>query len=225
MASNQQAAPAPARIVCIGDSITYGDTGLGFIAERPWPHTVGERLGASVINCGHCGASTRDYHTLPEWQTAREALPGASLATVMLGTNDIDGGRCRDEDALQGVMARYESIVSDVQAAAAAQTEPPTPQTGAPLRIAVLTIPQFALGEPIFTRFTRGELVVMNHAVDRFNELLRDAAARRGWQVIELAGVIDGRRDLYGNTIHPNPRGYEAIADAVTPQLTRLLAR
>lgn len=111
-------------------------------------------------------------------------------------------------------MARYASIVADIAAATAEET---------PLRIAVLTIPQFALGEPIFARFTYDELVVMNRAVDRFNAMLRDAAAHYGWHVIEVAGVIDGRRELYGNTIHPNPRGYEAIANAVTPQIKDLL--
>ncbi|KAB8292625.1 SGNH/GDSL hydrolase family protein [Bifidobacterium avesanii] len=202
----------PPRVVCIGDSITFGDTGLGYIAPRPWPLIAGERLGAEFVNCGHCGASTADYRSLPEWTRARAALPGASLVTVMLGTNDIDGGHSRDEAALRRVIERYESIVSDVRELA-----------GPNVPVAVLTIAQFALDEPIFSRFTYGELVVMNHAVDRFNALLRDAAASHGWHVVEMAGVIDGRRDLYGNTIHPNDRGYEVMADAVTPRFARLL--
>lgn len=48
-------------LVCVGDSITQGDTGLGYMAQRPWPEQVGERLGIRrqlrILRCQYCRLS------------------------------------------------------------------------------------------------------------------------------------------------------------------------
>ncbi|RDX30387.1 SGNH/GDSL hydrolase family protein, partial [Bifidobacterium breve] len=134
-------------LVCVGDSITQGDTGLGYMAQRPWPEQVGERLGINVVNCGYCGASTVDYQTYGPWQIARRMLPDAQYATFGLGTNDIDLEHARASMELDDVAARMRGIIEE---SIALQPR---------LDVTILSVPEFALEQPIMTRFNMRTLM------------------------------------------------------------------
>lgn len=204
---------SPATIVCIGDSITHGDTGLGYHASHPWPSTVGTLLGANVVSCGHDGASTVDYRTYPEWQTAIDALPQADLVVIGLGTNDVDLEHARDEQTVAEVIPRYEHLVADVLR-----------HTEQHPSIAVLSVLQFATEEPIFReRFDLATIEVMNHGVDLLNMAYRRMCRRNGWHFIDYAANLNQRRELYGNSIHPNQQGYDVMAHLLASRFAMLL--
>ena len=96
-----------AHVVCLGDSITHGDTGLGYHVSHPWPETVGAILNIDVQGFGHDGASTVDYRTYPEWEMAKLHLPDADLIVVGLGTNDVDLENARTEETVKPVVSRF----------------------------------------------------------------------------------------------------------------------
>lgn len=204
---------SPTNIVCIGDSITHGDTGLGFHASRPWPQTVGELLGAHVTSCGHDGASTRDYRTYEEWELAKTALPDADLVVVGLGTNDVDLEHARDEAGVALAVNRFEDLMNDVLS-----------YTKLHPQVAVTSILQFATEEPIFReRFTLEEIEEINHGIDLINVAWRRMCRRHGWHYLDFAAQINQRRQLFGNSIHPNQAGYDRMAELLAPRLAALL--
>lgn len=204
-------------MVCLGDSITHGDTGQGFNAPHPWPEQVGRMLGINVVNCGHNGASTLDYATYPEWDQARKVLPSAGLVTIGLGTNDIDLEHERDAVGASRVVVRLERLADEALALACADTERAVP-------VSVLSVPQMAVAGPIMDRFSYDELIDINAAVAMLNAEYLDLCRRRGWTFVDYAIGLNQRRELYGNTIHPNQDGYDLMACLIAPQLATLLA-
>lgn len=83
------------RIVCYGDSNTYGYDGRDpfggrLPAERRWPELLGGLLGCECVNCGLNG---RTVPHVPRTQQADLALllrqSPFELLIVMLGTNDL----------------------------------------------------------------------------------------------------------------------------------------
>ncbi|MBT1178528.1 SGNH/GDSL hydrolase family protein [Bifidobacterium vespertilionis] len=200
-----------ARIVCIGDSITHGDTGLGFNAPRPWPEQVGEMLGVEVFNCGHNGIEAARYRECPEWELAKSKLPGADLVTFMLGTNDIGHDFVTSPDDVPAHIARYVGLIEEAAAL--------TPHA----EVAVLSIIQFALGEPVMSRFGLEGMRRMNVLVDELNPAYRCMCREHGWHFVDFAVAINQHRDLYGNSIHPNQDGYDVMARVLAPRLSALL--
>lgn len=83
------------RIVCYGDSNTYGYDGRDpfggrLPAERRWPELLGALLGCECVNCGLNG---RTVPHVPRTRQADLALlrrqSPIELLIVMLGTNDL----------------------------------------------------------------------------------------------------------------------------------------
>lgn len=199
------------RLVCLGDSITHGDTGQGFNAPHPWPEQIGMMLGVEVVNCGHDGASTKDYTMFPEWTTAQRNLPGAALITVGLGTNDIDIEQARDDEELSAVVDRLHALI---ETAAAIAGDP---------QVAILSVPQMAVTPPILPRFNREELDRINASVAILNDKYMQLCEECGWAFIDYASAFNQRRELYGNTIHPNQAGYDLLSVVMARQLAALL--
>lgn len=204
---------SPACVVCLGDSITYGDTGLGYRASRPWPNIVSNLLSVKVLGYGHNGASTVDYRTYPEWEEACKILPEADVIVVGLGTNDVDLEHARDVSSVAEVVTRFESFMEDVLGRAKNAPE-----------VAVLSVLEFAEEEPIFReRFTLEEIQEINHGINLLNQAYRIMCRRNAWHYIDYASAVNQHRGLYGNSIHPNQRGYEVMAGLLAPRIAHLL--
>ena len=79
------------KIVCFGDSNTWGYDPRGFFGGRydhPWPEMLAAKLGCSVINMGENGR---------EIPKRAPAIPvDTDLLIVMLGTNDLLQGASAD---------------------------------------------------------------------------------------------------------------------------------
>lgn len=202
-----------AHVVCLGDSITHGDTGLGYHVSHPWPETVGAMLNIDVQGFGHDGASTVDYRTYPEWEMAKLHLPNADLIVVGLGTNDVDLENARTEETVKPVVSRFEDLMDE--ALGLSKQHP---------AVAVLSVLQFAVEEPIFReRFTLEDIVEINHGIDLLNEAYRRMCRVNGWHFIDYARNINQRRKLFGNSIHPNQQGYNRMAALLAPRFAALL--
>ena len=84
------------KILCIGDSNTYGYDPRSYIGSR-YPEEVrwaGRLRGHEVINCGLNGMTVPRDH---KRQLGLLALHEPDLVTVMLGTNDLLSGLSADE--------------------------------------------------------------------------------------------------------------------------------
>lgn len=194
-------------LLCIGDSITQGDTGMGFMAERPWPQQIGEQLGVRTVNCGYCGASTDDYRSHAPWTTAKHMASAASIAIFGLGTNDIDLDHARTPSELSEVANRLAGIIEELT------------NLNNALGIFVLSVPEFASEPPIMPRFEPEALQDMNRAVHTLNGIYRELCGKHAWGYIDYATAFNQHRELYGNTIHPNQEGYDVIAKSIARKL------
>ena len=175
-------------ILCLGDSLTPGDTGLGFMAQRPWPLQIGEILGCRVLDCGHNGAGTFDYRFQAEWELAREHAAETDMLIAGLGTNDIDLNKARRLDELETVATRLASIIDDFFKLS---------DGGEP--VAILSVPEFASQPPIIKRFDPKTINEMNTAVHALNTQYRRLCDRRRWMYLDYASAINQRRELFGN--------------------------
>ena len=71
------------RIICIGDSLTYG---YGAYREDAWPYRAGRKLGIQCLNCGVNGETTAEM----AMRFDDDVIFGHPDAAVILGgTNDI----------------------------------------------------------------------------------------------------------------------------------------
>lgn len=83
------------RILCFGDSNTYGFDPRSYFGERydacdRWPEILARMTGHTVINAGLNG------RTIP---VGPVSLPDHDILLVMLGTNDLLEGACARETA------------------------------------------------------------------------------------------------------------------------------
>ena len=92
------------RILCFGDSNTYGFDPRGFFGGRygedcRWPEVLGALSGHDVINEGQNGRTVprRERDVALFCDTLKNSAP--DLLIIMLGTNDLLTG-CAPEDAL-----------------------------------------------------------------------------------------------------------------------------
>lgn len=97
-------AQAPIRVVCVGNSITWG-FGLSNNAVQAWPVQLNNLLGNeySVLNCGSSGRImsrlAKYYATTSYWNTTSytDAINNnPQILIISLGTNDADQGRWPD---------------------------------------------------------------------------------------------------------------------------------
>ena len=226
-------AAGPVTVIALGDSLTAGDgddAGKGFvgrlteaIAARPG------REGSKLTNLGQSGWDStmmvNGYDGGPQAElpqavaAARAAAPGAVLATVLIGSNDlwyvyqngaVDPTPRAEEDAMVTTYrANLERTLRELQAAGA---------------VVVVGLPDDQSARPI--------------AVDmgRLNQQLSDVTAEEVGRMSTLAGVLGrtatevaaahGVRTVDTNDpfwadparmaedgIHPNAAGYTALAE------------
>ena len=82
------------RIVCYGDSNTYGYDSTDFFggrlpAEQRWVNLLGQALGAEVFNCGLNGRCVPRWPRVVENDLATITRHKPGIVIVMLGTNDV----------------------------------------------------------------------------------------------------------------------------------------
>ena len=110
------------RVVCYGDSNTYGyDSrsffGSRFSANERWVDIFADKTGWTVINEGMNGREVRDCNIIPD--------NNADFMIIMLGTNDILQGKTAVETA-----SRIQKVLENCQSDRVLLIAPPSLRLG-----------------------------------------------------------------------------------------------
>lgn len=190
--------PAPLRVACIGDSITFGDQ-LADRDSQSYPAVL-QRLAAGRFVAGNFGvnATTALQGTGRAWTdtpACRDALAFApDFAVVMLGINDL---------AFPDAYARYPADLRALVARLHALPSAP--------RVFLCTLTPIAPAE---------QQAYANQLIrDTFNPAIRAVAAESGATVIDISSVYPNRLDLLPDGLHPAPAGAELLARTILAAL------
>ena len=233
----------PVTVIALGDSLTAGegdDAGKGFvgrlteaIAARPG------REGSTLTNLGQSGWDSTQmvngYDGGPQAQLpqavtkARAAAPGAVLATVLIGSNDLwyvyqNGAvnptpRAEEDAMVAAYRANLERTLTELQAAGA---------------VVVVGLPDDQSARPIagdmgrlnqqLSDVTAEEVGKMSTLAEVLGRTATEVAAAHGARTVDTNDPFwaDPAR-MAEDGIHPNAAGYTALAglwvDGVTPLL------
>ena len=192
------------RILCIGDSNTYGYDPRSFLGDR-YPEEVRwtgllHKAGWEMINCGQNGREipARETQFASFAQMLREEQP-LGLVTIMLGTNDLlQHPRFLAED----VAARMEAFLSYLSSAL----------PGA--RFLLIAPPPMRSGE-----WVADDRLLVESA--RLGKCYRELAARLG---IAFADAGEWNVALCFDGVHFTPEGHKAFAEGISVYLRDIVA-
>lgn len=105
------------RILCFGDSNTYGYDPRSFLGERyaePWPEILAKETGHTVLNAGQNGREIpHGERQLQQLDALLGCFGPFDLMTVMLGGNDL---LQNSHFTVQDVAARMETLLRHLMA-------------------------------------------------------------------------------------------------------------
>ena len=190
--------PAPVRLACVGDSITYG-AGVPDRAHMAYPVVLGGLLGPRyvVVNFGVSGATLLKTGNKPYWQQpalAQAADFQPQVVVIMLGTNDSKPVNWAHRDEFAGDAAALADYF-----------------TRLPSRPAVW----FCLPIPAFSE----KFTIQEKNLVEIRAILRKVAAEKGLRVIDPTPAFAGHPELFRDGIHPNQAGAALLAKTVAGAL------
>jgi lysophospholipase L1-like esterase len=203
-------ADGPARVACVGDSITYG-YGLKDRDHDSYPVWLGRWLGTGydVRNFGHSGATLLrkgdlPYVQQPEYPNAVGFRP--DVVVIMLGTNDSKHRTSESGDKVAenwqhkaDYVSDYESLIADFRGANPA------------VRVYV------CYPTPCFPgRWGINDDTIHHEIIPLVHQVAADSNAK----VIDLYDAFAGKKDLFPDTVHPNDDGAKLMAADVYTALT-----
>ena len=177
------------KILCIGDSNTYGYDPRSYIGSR-YPEDVrwtGRLNGCEVVNCGVNGM------TVPRTHRRQIGLINANdpdLVTVMLGTNDLISGQTAEE-----ITGRMESFLDSILAAGK--------------QVLIISPPILQYGEWVLD----DEIVEESEAL---GGMYRELSGRKGCMFAD-AGEWD--IDVTFDGVHFSPEGHAVFAQKLNEVL------
>ena len=187
------------RIACIGDSITFGAGVPNTRKRNAWVYVLHRKLGEDyqVINFGFSGATLQregdlPYRRLGFLQKVKKAKPDVIL--LMLGTNDSKPYNWNERRYRE----QYEEMVQELLS------------YDWPHKLVLLAPPK------AFPETKTGKV-----SYDIVNEPIRDAirstvsavGEKYGLQVVDLYAFTETHPEYFGDGVHPNVPGNEAIAE------------
>ncbi|GAB4547162.1 MAG: hypothetical protein Fur002_22910 [Anaerolineales bacterium] len=227
----------PLTMIALGDSLTQGDgdeSGRGYTL-RLLDLVNAIRPDSTITNLGQSGWNSDaliqgDQGLESQLTRAESELSGAAangraaVALVWIGSNDLwylyeYGGDINDEGDAQDAehfSANIDVILRRLRGA------------GAQVVIALLDDQSkrpIALRGEAFLEITPNELQRMSAQVGRYNEIIKSKAAQYGALTVDFysTDIFTNSATLYDDGNHPNPAGYDVIAqkwfDALSPLL------
>jgi lysophospholipase L1-like esterase len=199
----------PTHVACVGDSITFGDGASA--PQETYPAALQGMLGqkVQVRGFGRSGATAMSVGDLPydaqhEYDAATtfvsNAGEGARVAVILfLGTND-------SKATMWDAPGRKERFAEDYAKLVEHFATLPTHPT------VYVATPIGAGKDPCCG--VRGD--VLDHEIVPFE---RAFAAAKGLPLIDMTTVIAGHPELLTDGVHPNDKGYEAVASKVREAL------
>jgi lysophospholipase L1-like esterase len=193
------------KIVCVGDSITFGDKIEK--GQDTYPQAL-EKLfngAATVTNAGHNGASATKTADLPygntrEFAAAKDA--GAAVVVIMLGSNDS-----RQKDWAK-TKAEYPQDLKDLVETFARL--PQKPQVW------------LCLPPPAYSKRygVRPEVIR-----DDIGPMVKQVASDEHIGTIDVFAALSRHPEWFADGIHPNAAGAQVLAKTVFAALTDTKAR
>ncbi|MDB5104891.1 MAG: axeA1 5 [Fibrobacteres bacterium] len=180
---------APIRWACIGNSITQGSNGPSYVTRLS--ALLGE--GYLLENDGVSGNTLLKKGDNPYWKNGR--LPNVfafrpDIISIKLGTNDSKPWNWKYGSEFEA------DLIALVDTLAAMPSHP---------RIwLVLPCPSFP------NNFAIDDAVISNGIIP----VIRKVAAAKGLDLIDANTPLKGHPELFGDGVHPNPAGADAIAGA-----------
>ena len=201
---------AQRKVVCIGDSITYGAR----VPDRErncYPAQLGWRLGEEyeVVNGGQGGrtllsAGDRPYVKSGVWTYIPDWSP--DLAVVILGTNDTCLGTRGNWKHAAHLEADARAMVTALRSA------------NAEVRVLLCTPPPIFPDAPGLDEDRRADLAERAPRLKRIARALRSAARTQGVEFVDLSRVLSVGQVVDG--VHPSSFGAAAIADRIAEAIS-----
>ena len=200
------------RVACVGDSITFG-SGIKDRQHDSYPAVLGGLLGAGwdVRNFGHSGATLLKKGDLPYFKQKEhaEALAFApDIVVIMLGTNDSKhrGDGSLDADNAVDNWQHKADYISDYE------------ELIAEFRKANPTVKVYVcLPTPCFPgRWGINDKTIHDEVIPLVQQVAKDENAG----VIDLNTALAGKKNLFPDTVHPNPAGAKLMAETIYHVLT-----
>jgi lysophospholipase L1-like esterase len=200
------------RVACVGDSITYG-AGIKDRRADSYPAVLGRWLGKGwdVRNFGVSGATVlkkgdRPYFLQKAHGNALAFAP--DIVVIMLGTNDSKHrgpGSLGAEHAVDNWQYKadyvpdYEELIAEFRRA--------NPQ----VKVYV------CLPTPCFPgRWGINNQTIHDEIIPRVRQVATDSNA----SIIDLNTALAGKKNLFPDTVHPNPAGAKLMAATIYRALT-----
>ena len=187
-------APAPIRVACVGDSITFGH-GTEPREERNYPRLLQSLLGEGwqVENFGVSGSIAQSVGDLPYVSTPEylDSLRfNADVLVLMLGTNDSKSHNWTTPDTFR---ADYEALIGDYL------------EVNPDMQILLCTCAVV---------FDNG-YDIQESRVSIQNNLVRTIAEEQGYSLVDVHTLTMEHPEWFPDGVHPNNDGAAAIAQAV----------
>lgn len=195
--------PAPVRVACVGNSITYGM----LVEDRErncYPAVLGRMLGEGyeVRNFGHSGATLLNKGHNPYTKTKEYAEAIAfrpQIAIIHLGVNDTDPRNWpnyRDE-----FIPDYAALIESFRKA--------DPE----VKVYICRMTPIPHRHRRFKGGTRDWYNQIQEAIER-------VARTQGATLIDLEAVLKDRPELLPDAIHPNAEGARLLAERIYSAIT-----
>lgn len=187
----------PLRITCVGDSITQG-VGSSNEGRFSYPAQLQKLLGDGyeVKNAGVSGSNVTKGLGYPYWTTSRYREGKAfmpDIAIIMIGTNDALNNFVWDPNSPENSNALFKrdyiTLIEEYEA--------------------LPSHPKIFIVLPMVSYQTEGR---QENLVNYIMPTLREIAADKGMEVIDMNAFTTGHADWFPDGLHPNDGAYEIIA-------------
>ena len=185
----------PIRVACVGDSITYGH-GIRDREHDTYPGLLSAKLGEKydVRNFGVSGSTTMMGPDMPYMneQAYKDALAfNPQIVTIKLGTNDSKPFNWKEQDHFKQDLKTLINSFREL---------PAKPRIW-------LCLPVPAYGQA----WSINDSIIFNGVIP----LIREVAQEENLPVVDLNTPLQGKRQYFPDTIHPNEEGQSMIADVI----------
>ena len=189
----------PIRVACVGDSITYGH-GIRDREHDTYPGLLSAKLGDKydVRNFGVSGSTTMMGTDMPYMneQAYKDALAfNPQIVTIKLGTNDSNPYNWKEKDHFKQDLKTLINSFREL---------PAKPQIW-------LCLPVPAYGQA----WSINDSIIFNGVIP----LIREVAQEENLPVVDLNTPLQGKRQYFPDTIHPNEEGQSMIADVILKEV------
>ena len=191
------------RIVCVGDSITYGQGVFGSRRTDSFTAVLSTLVeDSTVINYGLPNRTLLSSGNMPytnERHYEKSLGEDADIVIIMLGSNDSKGINWDAESFANEYEALVQSYID--------MDSRPTVYVMRPPRL-YRTVENEGDGN---NEIIKGEMT----------EIICSVAEKLGVEVIDLYSITDGHPEWYSDGAHPNAEGNRAIAEEIAETITK----